>query len=101
MPKVASQKKKKKKKKKKKRHRSTRKIKKKIRNSTKVGIIFHYKCYFFGPIASLLIIPLPCAKKKDIQGNRGDLQKIHLTQQFIEASGCQGDFFRKKKSSCR
>ena len=36
-----------------------------------------------------------------VQGNRGDLRKIHLTRQFIEASGRQGDFFSKKKSSCR
>ena len=37
--------------------------------------------------------PALCKKKKDIQGNRGDLQKIYVTRQFFEASGRQGDFF--------
>ena len=36
-------------------------------------------------------------KKKDIQGNRDDLQKIIVTRQFFEGSGRQGDFFEKTK----
>ena len=31
--------------------------------------------------------------KNEKQGNRGDMRKIHVTQQFFEASGQGGDFF--------
>ena len=27
------------------------------------------------------------------QGNRGDMRKIHVTRQFFEATGPQGNFF--------
>ena len=32
------------------------------------------------------------------QGNRGDMRKIHVAQQFFEASGSQGHFFEKTKN---
>ena len=32
------------------------------------------------------------------QGNRGDMRKIHVTQQFFEASGPQVHFFEKTKN---
>ena len=34
-------------------------------------------------------------KTKKIPGNRGDMQKIHVTRHFFEASGRHGDFFEK------
>ena len=33
------------------------------------------------------------------QGNRGDMQKIHVTRQHFEASGLQGHFFGKTKKN--
>ena len=33
-----------------------------------------------------------------LQGNRGDMRKIHVTRQFFEASGRYGDFFEKTKN---
>ena len=35
---------------------------------------------------------------KPKQGNRGDMQKIHVTKQFSEASDPQGHFFEKRKT---
>ena len=35
----------------------------------------------------------------EIQGNRGDMRKTHLTQHFFEASGPQGHYFEKTKNS--
>ena len=32
-----------------------------------------------------------------IQGNRGDMRKIHVTWQFFEASGRHGDLIEKTK----
>ena len=34
-------------------------------------------------------------KTKKIPGNRGDMQKIHVTMHLIEASSRHGDFFEK------
>ena len=49
---------------------------------------------FFRPNCFIINnLPALCQKKKDIQGNRGDLQKIYMTRQFFEASSRQGDFF--------
>ena len=33
-----------------------------------------------------------------VQGNRGEMRKIHVTRQFFEASGRHGDFFEKTKN---
>ena len=38
-------------------------------------------------------------KLKSKQGNRGDMQKIHVTRQFFEASGRHGDLIEKTKNS--
>ena len=36
---------------------------------------------------------------KEFEGNRGDMRKIHVTQQFFEASGRNKDFFEKTNNS--
>ena len=35
-------------------------------------------------------------KINKLQGNRGDMRKIHVTWPFFEVSGRHGDFFEKK-----
>ena len=37
-------------------------------------------------------------KQTSKQGNRGDMQKIHVPREFFEASGRHGDFFEKTKN---
>ena len=37
--------------------------------------------------------------KKEKEGNRGDMRKIHVTRQFFEASGRHGGFFEKTKDT--
>ena len=41
--------------------------------------------------------PKDLADRKSEKGNRGDVRKIHVTQQFFDASGHHGDFFFEKK----
>ena len=38
-------------------------------------------------------------KKSQKQSSRGDMQKIHVTRQFFEASGRHGDLIEKTKNS--
>ena len=38
-------------------------------------------------------------KQTSKQGNRGDMQKIHVPREFFEASGRHGDFFEKTKKN--
>ena len=72
------------------RHRILKKILRYFSISTFEGMHF--------PIAPQ---PFKLAKNDIIskQGNRGDMWKIHVKRQFIEASCPQGHFFEKTKHS--
>ena len=46
------------------------------------------------------MLPLPYSEQCEhiLQGNRGDMRKIHVKRQFFVASGRHGDFFEKTKN---